>query len=62
MESEENKIEVDELDLGFFFNSCKSLNMLGVYRLGKKSNEIKKMIVLGDEQVVAHSNLFTYYE
>lgn len=62
MESEENKIEVDELDLGFFFNSCKSSNMLGVYRLGKKSNEIKKMIVLGDEQVVAHSNLFTYYE
>ncbi len=47
MESEENKIEVDELDLGFFFNSCKSSNMLGVYRLGKKSNEIKKMICFG---------------
>jgi hypothetical protein len=36
--------------------------MLGDYRLEKKSNEIKKMIVLGDEQVVTHSNLFTYNE
>jgi hypothetical protein len=42
MESEDNKIEVNELDLGFLKNSCKSSNMSGVYRLEKKVMKLRK--------------------
>jgi len=67
---EEGKlIEVDKLGLGFCLIHvfyvvlpCRFTNMLGVYIIELKGIIMNKMTIINVEQVVACSNLFTYYE
>ncbi len=62
-------VEVDELGLGFGLIDvfyvvlpCGFTNMLGVYIIELKGSLMNKMTIMNVEQVVAYSNLFTYYE
>jgi hypothetical protein len=69
MEIEEGKVEMDEIDLGFCLIHvlyrilpCGYIDLMGVYRIGRKHSRVNKIIVLGAKQVLIFLNLFTYYE
>jgi hypothetical protein len=55
MEIEEGKVEIDEIDLGFFLIHtlymvlpCGYIDLTNVYRIEKKHNRVNKTIILGD--------------
>jgi hypothetical protein len=69
MEIEKGKVEIDEIDLGFclihvlyMVLPCRYIDLMGAYRIERKYNGVKKMIVLGAKQMLAFLNLFTCYE
>jgi hypothetical protein len=69
MEIEEGKVEMDEIDLGFFLIHvfyrvlpCGYIDLMGAYRIGRKHSRVNKMIVLGAKQVLVFPSIFTYYE
>jgi len=69
MEIEEEKVEIDEIDLGFclihaFYRVLPYgyIDLMGFYRIERKHSKVNKMIVLGAKQVLVFPNLFTYYE
>jgi len=66
MENEEGKVEIDELDLGFFLIHVLYIilpygftELLGVYRVNKEAN---KMTIMGVDHVIAFPKFFNYYE
>jgi hypothetical protein len=66
---EQGKVEVDEMNLGFclihvfiMFMPCGFLDVLGIYRLLKKDNQITNMAKLGAKYVVVYPNLCIQYE
>jgi hypothetical protein len=69
MEIEERKVEIDEIDFGFFLIyvfykvlPCGYTNLMGAYKIERKHNIVNKMTILGAKQVLFFSNLFIYYE
>jgi hypothetical protein len=69
MEREEERVEVNEIDLGFCLlhilfkvSPCGYVEAMGAYIVEKKDENIQKMTLLGIELVITYSNLFTYYE
>ncbi len=68
MEREEERIEVDEIDLIFCLlhilfkvSPCGYVEVMGAYRVKKKDEKIQKMIALGAELINnSYSNLITY--
>ncbi len=66
MEREEEKVEVDEIDLRFCLfhvllqvSPCGYAKVMGAHRVEKKDEKIKKMLALGAKLVITYSNLFT---
>jgi hypothetical protein len=69
MEREEEKVELDEINLGFFLlhilfkvSPCGYIELMGTYNMEKRNEKIQKMIIFRVELVVTYSNLFIYYE
>jgi hypothetical protein len=69
MEREEKRVEVDEIDLGFFklhilfkVSPRGYVEAMGTYKVEKRDEKIQKMTVFGAKLVITYSNLFTYYE
>ncbi len=68
LEREEERIEVDEIDLIFCLlhilfkvSPCGYVEVMGAYRVKKKDEKIQKMIALGAELINnSYSNLITY--
>jgi hypothetical protein len=69
MEREEERVEVDEIELGFCLlhilfkvSPCGYAKVMGAYKVEKRDEKFKKMIALGVKLVITYSNLFIYYE
>jgi hypothetical protein len=69
MEREEERVELDEINLGFCLlhilfkvSPCGYIELMGAYKVEKRNEKIQKMIILRVELVVTYSNLFIYYE
>ncbi len=65
MEREEEKVKLDEIDLGFLLlhilfkvSPCGYIELMGAYKVEKRNEKIQKMTILGVEFVVTYSNLF----
>jgi hypothetical protein len=69
MEREEERVELDEINLGFCLlhilfkvSPCGYIELMGAYKVEKRNEKTQKMIILGVELIVTYSNLFIYYE
>jgi hypothetical protein len=60
MEIEKKKVEIDQIDLGYYLihilymvSPCGYTDLMGVYRIERKHNGMNKMTFLGAKQVLA---------
>jgi hypothetical protein len=67
--NEKGKVEVHEIDLEFcsihvpyIILPCGYMDILGTYMIGKNRSRVNKLTILGIEQIMVYSSLFTYYK
>jgi hypothetical protein len=59
---DETNLEFCSIHVPYIILPCGYMDILSTYKIGKNRSRINKMIVLGIEQIIAYSSLFTYYE
>jgi hypothetical protein len=69
MEREEERVKVDEIDLGFCLlymifkvSPCGYVKVMGTYKVEKRNEKIQKMTILGAELVITYSNWFINHQ
>jgi hypothetical protein len=69
MKREEERVEVDEIDLGFCLlhilfkvSPCGYVEVMGAYIVEKRNEKIQKMTILGAKLFITYSKKFTNHE